>query len=127
MVEEVKDAALSVPKAAWEAMDVAYVGSGLNVKMAEYKAGNMNVMEMAPAAAAFVVVGIVIATGLVVLGNYKTSLTTGSAEQNATSKAIEGIGKLADQLPTIGLALAAAIVIAIIFGAFAYIMYRKQE
>lgn len=87
----------------------------------------MGLMELAPAAAAFVVVGIVIATGLSVMSNYQTDLTVNSSEYNATGKAITGIGKLADQLPTIGLALAAAAVIGIIFGVFAYVQYNRSQ
>lgn len=108
-------------------MEAVYISSGLKAQVEKAQSGNMDVMGLAVAAASFVVAGIVVATGLVVLANYQNSLTAGSAAANATGKAIEGVGNLANQMPTIGLAIAAAAVIGIIFGAFAYLLYKKAE
>lgn len=68
----------------------------------------------------FAVVAIVIAIGGLVLTGIRDTLTTGSSEYNTTQKGIAGIGKWSNFLPTIAIVLVAALLIAIVVGAFVY-------
>lgn len=65
-----------------------------------------------------VVVGIALAFGLQVMGNIKADMTAASSEANATQDAIDGVSNLTNYLPTIGLVVAAVIVIGILTAAF---------
>ena len=77
----------------------------------------MRIGDLAPIAIVFVVAGIVMSIGTEVMSNMKTSLAAQDADA-AADNTTEGIGKLADWLPTIGLVVAAAIVIGVVFSSF---------
>jgi hypothetical protein len=96
------------------------------MQLEKLERGNVNVMGLAVAAIGLVVTAIVISVGLTIMGSYQTSLTVNSSAYNATGEAGEGITALAQQLPTIGLVIAAAAVIGILFGAFAYLMAKRE-
>lgn len=67
--------------------------------------------------AAVIILGLVAIIGAVVLnvvGELKGQFTSGTAEYNATQKGIEGISKLMNFLPLIGLVVAAGVIIAIV-------------
>ena len=68
----------------------------------------------------FVVVAIVIAIGGMVLGGIRDTLTANSSEYNSTMKGLQGIEKWSTFLPTIAIVLVAALLIAIVVGAFVY-------
>ena len=66
----------------------------------------------------FVVLIIVAVAGLSVLTNMKDTFTALSVEANATEDGIKGVTKITDFAPLIGIVVAIAIVIGILFGAF---------
>lgn len=78
------------------------------------------------AVVAFVVVGILSAIGLDIMTNIQSGFTSGSAAYNATDEAINGVLKLTDYFPTIGIAIAAAVVIGVIM-MFAYYAFKSRE
>ena len=78
----------------------------------------MGISALSGVAVTLVVAAIVIALGLNILGETKTEFTADTAEYNATEDAIDGVAKLSNKLPLIGLAVAAVIVIGVIVGAF---------
>jgi len=67
-----------------------------------------------------VVVGVALAFGLQVMGDIKSDMTANSAEANATGDAITGVSKLTGKLPTIGLVVAAVIIVGLLVSAFAF-------
>lgn len=79
----------------------------------------MEVGDLLPLGITLVVVTVALAFGLQVLGDIKTDMTTNSAEANATQDGITGLSKLTDKLPTIGLVIAAVVIIAILVRGFA--------
>jgi hypothetical protein len=88
--------------------------------------GNINIMDLAISGTGLVVTGIVIATGLTILATYQASLVASSSSYNATGQAILGVAALANQMPTIGLVIAAAAIIGILFGAFMFLTGRQN-
>jgi site-specific recombinase len=104
----------------------AYHASGLNSSMQKYMAGEIDLWQVLPAIGAFVVAGIFLGVGGYVLGSFQSSMDAGSVEANLTGKALEGLGKVGDQMPILGVAVMAAIVISVVFGAFAIFMYRQM-
>lgn len=74
---------------------------------------------------AFVVVGIMSAIGLDIMSNVQSGFTVNSAAYNATDDAISGITKLTDYFPTIGIAVAASIVIGVVM-LFAYYVRNRE-
>lgn len=74
--------------------------------------------NLAGIAVAFVVVGIVLGIGADVLDNVDDTMTASTPAHSAVGNATEGLSELASWLPTIGLIVAAAIIIAILFTAF---------
>lgn len=78
----------------------------------------MGINALSGVAVTLVVAAIVIALGLNILGETRDEFTANTSEYNATSDAIDGVAKLSDKLPLIGLAVAAVIVIGVIIGAF---------
>ena len=76
----------------------------------------MALTRMADAALGFVIVGVILAVGIKVLAGMQTGMTGVAAA--AISNATAGISELASWLPTIGLVIAASIVIAVIVWAF---------
>ena len=61
-----------------------------------------------------VVLGIGLAYGLQVMGDVQSDMTAGSAERNATGKAIEGVAKLPNKMPTIATVIVASVIIGIL-------------
>lgn len=78
----------------------------------------MNVGDLLPVGITLVVVTVALAFGLQVLGDIKSSMTSNSAEFNATADGISGLSKLTGKLPTIGLVLAAVVIISILVKGF---------
>lgn len=78
----------------------------------------MKIQDLAPVAIILVVAGIAIGIGAEVLDTIQGDLSAGVPKQ-AVGNATEGLGKLADWMPIIGLVVAAAIVIGVVFWSFA--------
>lgn len=109
-----------------------YEGAKLKMhsSLKEVQAGNANALvDLAVSAGVLVVVGVIIGAGVTILANYQSTQDANSAAFNATGKALEGLSNLSGQLPTIGLIVAAGAIITVLFGAFAFLLYRgmKQE
>jgi multisubunit Na+/H+ antiporter MnhB subunit len=68
-----------------------------------------------------VIVGIVAAIGLLVVGNVGDSFTAGTAEANATDKAIESITNFTNLMPVLGTVFIAVIVL----GAVAFLAVTR--
>jgi len=73
---------------------------------------------------ALVVAGLVMAAGLKSISSFSDTLTTGSAEKNATVKTIEGISQIGNQMPTIGIIIAMTVILLLIGGVAAYFGLR---
>lgn len=99
----------------------------LGKEITKAKQGNVSVIGLATGAAALVVVGIVIATGAVILTNYQSGMVVNGTAYNTTGSAIGALSNLSTQLPTIGLVLAAAAVIGILFSAFAFLLMGQMK
>jgi len=80
----------------------------------------MRLSDLPTVAVLFVVAGIALGIGAQILGKIQTGMTSGSIEAAAVGNATEGISQVAQWMPTIGLVVAAAIVIGIVFAAFMY-------
>jgi MFS superfamily sulfate permease-like transporter len=79
--------------------------------------GQMGGLGALPAVAVtFVVVGVVFAIGFTILNNQQATFTSGSYAYNATQKAQDGMSQITGYLPTIGLVVAAVIVIGLVVG-----------
>ena len=79
----------------------------------------MDIRDLAPVAILFVVAGVALAIGANVTSSVQNSMTAGSTAALAASNATAGIGEVAKWMPTIGLVIAAAIIIGVIFAAMA--------
>ncbi len=75
----------------------------------------MRIQDYAPVAIAFVLIGVVLGVGADILDNVDDSMTAGTTAFAAVQNASEGIGELAEWLPIVGLVVAAALVIGILF------------
>jgi hypothetical protein len=73
-----------------------------------------------------VVIGFLVGAGLLALGTFRDSMTALSAEANATGNVIGAIGNFATQLGTVGTMIGIALLIAVVFGALAYIAIRRE-
>jgi len=78
----------------------------------------MRVTDLAPLAIIFVVAGISLGIGAEVLLKVREGVTSGSTAESAINNSTEGVGELARWMPTIGLVLAAAIIIGVVFSSF---------
>jgi hypothetical protein len=67
-----------------------------------------------------IVAGIVLAFGLQVTADIKSDMTTDSAEYNATGNVIDGVSKVTSKFPTIGLVVAAVIIIGLLISGFSF-------
>jgi uncharacterized membrane protein YphA (DoxX/SURF4 family) len=77
----------------------------------------MDISMVGKVALGLVVAGILIAFGLQILGDVQGDMTASSAEYNATGKAIEGVGNLAEKLPLIATIVVAVLIIGLlVFG-----------
>ena len=79
----------------------------------------VTINQMGAVALALVVAVIVTSIGAQILGQISTTQTANSYEKNVTTKGQDALKNLGDWLPTIGLIVAAVVVIGIIVGAFA--------
>jgi hypothetical protein len=81
----------------------------------------MRIRDLATIAIIFVVAGIVLGIGADVLGEVETDLTAGAASgipRGAVANASAATLELASWMPTIGLVIAAGLIITIIFASF---------
>lgn len=77
----------------------------------------MDIRDLAPVAVIFIIAGITIGIGSEVTSDVKTELTAGTPQANVENATL-ALGKLAKWLPTIGLVLAAAIIIGVLYRSF---------
>ena len=77
----------------------------------------MQLKDLATVAIIFVVAGIALGIGADVLQSVQNKVTTG-APSRAVANTSAGMEELASWLPTIGLVIAAALIITIIFASF---------
>lgn len=82
----------------------------------------MRLEDLAPIAITFVMVGIALSIGAAITTTTGNSLTVNSTAWFAVQNASAGLGQLASWLPTIGLILAASVIIGILFSSF----YRPE-
>jgi len=80
----------------------------------------MNLGDLAPLALFLVVAGIVLSVGADILTQVQSGQTAASFAANASTNGLMGVDELASWQPTIGLVIAAAIVIGIVMTAFAF-------
>jgi len=80
----------------------------------------LNLNSLLTVGITLIVVGVALAFGLQVMGDIKKDMTADSIEANATADAITGVSKLTGKMPTIGLVVAAVIIIGLLVGAFAF-------
>lgn len=73
-----------------------------------------------------IVIGFLVGAGLLALGEFQDAMTASSAEANATGDVITAIGNFATQLGTVGTMLGIALLIAVVFGALAYVVVKRQ-
>ncbi len=78
----------------------------------------LSIADIGPIAVILVVAGISIGIGAQVLGNISTTLTAGTQARLAVDNTTLGLGALASWMPTIGLVVAAAIIIGVVFSSF---------
>jgi hypothetical protein len=72
------------------------------------------IQDLLPIGMTFVVLGIALSYGLLVMGEVQDDMTEDSVEYNATSKGIEGVAKIPDKLPMIVTVVIAAVIIGIL-------------
>lgn len=77
-------------------------------------------------AVAFVVVALVIAFGLMILGDTQADMTADSAEYNATGEGITAVGKLSSKLPIVATVIVAVIIIGLLVAGFAGFMAGRR-
>ena len=70
--------------------------------------------DMLPLAITIVVIGVALSLGLTVLTDFKASQTANSDAANGTQKAIDGLNKFTQYLPTIALVVVIAVIIGIL-------------
>ena len=75
---------------------------------------------MPAAVLALVVIGIVVAIGAKITNTLSGTLSAGTAAKGAADNATLGIAEVGGWLPTVGLVIAAALIIGLVVGAFAY-------
>lgn len=84
------------------------------------KKGQFGLNNMVTVIITFVIIAVVSVLGLTLLGDQQADLTSGSAEYNATSDAIEGVSKFPEKLPMIAGVLVLVLIITILISAFAF-------
>jgi len=84
----------------------------------------MKISDLPKVAVLFVVAGIALGVGAQILGKVQTGTTENSTAYYAVENATTGISQISQWMPTIGLVVAAAIVIGIVFAAFTYFRAR---
>lgn len=78
----------------------------------------MKLQDLASVAIIFVIAGIALGIGAEVLHEVESDVTAATTAQYAIANATLGIGELASWMGTIGLVIAAALIITIIFQSF---------
>jgi hypothetical protein len=78
----------------------------------------MRLRDLANVAVIFVIAGIALGIGAEILYKVNTDVTAGSIANQSIGNASEGIQELASWMPTMGLVIAAGLIIAIIFASF---------
>ena len=78
----------------------------------------MKLEDLSPLAIAFVIVGISLGIGAAITAQVSATQTAGTVARAAVDNATSGIGQLASWLPIIGLIVAAAVIIGILFSSF---------
>ena len=76
--------------------------------------------EMAPLAIAFVIIAIVLGIGATVVEDVQSTQQTSGYAYNASGNGLQALNTLASWLPTIGVIVAAAVVIGIIVAYFRF-------
>lgn len=89
------------------------------MKMLKNKKG-FTLQQLAPIAISFVVIAIVLGIGATVVEDVQDTQTENGTAYNASASGMEAIDTLADWLPTIGVIVAAAVVIGIIVAYFRF-------
>ena len=77
-------------------------------------------MELVPAVAGFIVVGLFTGVAAKVLSDFATTLTNGTDADDAVLNASAGVSNLADYLPLLGTIIILGIIISTLVGAFQY-------
>ena len=77
----------------------------------------MKLRDLATVAIIFVIAGVALGIGADVLSEVQSDVTTGIPSR-AVANASIGVGELASWMPTIGLVIAAGLIITIIFASF---------
>lgn len=86
----------------------------------------VSITQLSGIAITFVVVGIVLGIGADVLDNVDDNFVGNTTAATTVGNATDGISEIASWLPTIGLILAAAVIIGILFTAFRNLGGRKD-
>lgn len=78
------------------------------------KKGQVGVQSLLPLGILFVVVAIALGLGAQVLGEIQDDQTANSYEYNASNNGLQAVDELSGWLPTIGLVVAAAVIIGVV-------------
>jgi len=78
----------------------------------------MNLADLKNAAILFAVIAITVIVAIDIVTEIGADYAADSAADNASDDAIEGLGELADWLPTIGLVLAAGVILTVVVKSF---------
>lgn len=84
-------------------------------------------MGIVPAVLVLVVIGIILSMGSLTQSKVGSQVTSGTLEYNATVKSQEGLKVLSDFQPTFGTIVAIGVVISILLGAFAGLIYWRTK
>jgi hypothetical protein len=82
--------------------------------------GQFGLGQMVPTIITFVIVAVAAVLGLQLLADQQADLTSGTAEYNATTDAINGVSKFPEKLPMIAGVLVLVLVISILIAAFQF-------
>ena len=86
----------------------------------DFKKAQLGLNDIVPAVITLVVAGVVTGAGALVLSKFNGQLTSGSTESLAVLNATEGIKQLSLFYPTIGIVIAAVVIIGLIITAFRF-------
>ena len=78
------------------------------------KKGRYDIGSLPSIGIAFIIIGIVLGAGALVLSKFNDKLTAGSIQSQAVLNASEGIKEVSEFLPTIGIIVAIAVIIGIV-------------
>lgn len=73
-----------------------------------------SINALLPIAMVFIVVGIAVSFGLSILGDVRSSFTSGTAEYNATTQTVQAVGKFPAKLGILATVVIAAILIGVL-------------